>query len=303
MSRDSSSKYREAVESVLPDQAKKYAPLVLGRVKAHLGSLSRDDNYYHTLIAANALLTAWQKWQAERERYTEPQFLELAKWYVRGYLLNEDKTEISSQKIIKQDKEEQLHNDRQTREDEQREIQEAQARVLRGEPAAAPEPPRAVPHFELFHYRVQLLPIREQAFMLWLHYTGSVAAASKEMNLTRQAGNDIKRSAEKILEEYAARLENGETYSQLRQEAEAKRKPGRYDAFLQRVTAKINRQGTAYQAAPITDEDGGIYGYDTEDEEDVQDHRYDDWQHDLMVHEACYREDILGQSSYDERYG
>ena len=65
MRRDISSKYREVVESVLPDEAKKYAPLVLGRVKAHLGSLSQDENCYHTLIAANALLTAWQKWQAE----------------------------------------------------------------------------------------------------------------------------------------------------------------------------------------------------------------------------------------------
>ena len=303
MSRDSSSKYREVVESVLPDEAKKYAPLVLGRVKAHLGSLSRDENCYHTLIAANALLTAWQKWQAERERYSEAQFLELAKWYVRGYLLNEDKNDIAVQKSMKQGREERQRHERETKDEEQREIQEAQERALRGEPSAAPEPPRAVPHFDIFHYRVQLLPTREQAFMQWLHYTGTVAAASKEMNLTRQAGNDIKRSAEKILAEYAARLENGETYSQLRQEAEAKRKPGRYDAFLQRVTAKINRQGTAYQAAPIVDEEGEAYGYDPEDEEDVQDYRYDDWQHDLMVNEACYREDILGQSSYDERYG
>lgn len=302
MKQRSPDKYRDVVESILPDEAKKYAPLVLGRVKAHLGSLSRDENCYHTLIAANALLTAWQKWQAERDRYTEPQFLELAKWYVRGYLLNEDKDEISIQKIIKKDKEEQLHNDRQTKLDELREIQEAQARALRSEPASAPEPSREDPYFSIFRYRVQLLPTREQAFMQWLHYAGSVATASKEMNLTRQAGNDIKRSAEKILEEYAARLEKGETYSQLRQEAEAKRKPGRYDILLQQVIAKINRQDTAYQAAPILKEKNEAYSYDPEDEENI-DYQYDDWQYDLMVNEACYREDILGQSSYDERYG
>ena len=228
--------------------------------------------------------------------------MELAKCYVRGYLLNEDKNDIAVQKAMKQGREEQQH-ERETKEQEQWEIQEAQTRALRGEPSATPEPPRAVLHFDIFHYRVQLLPTREQAFMLWLHYTGSVAAASKEMNLTRQAGNDIKRSAEKVLEAFAARIESGETYSQIRQETEAKRKPGRYDAFLHQVTAKINRQDTAYQAAPIVDKNGEAYGYDPEEEEDVQDYRYDDWQHDLMVNEACYREDILGQSSYDERYG
>jgi hypothetical protein len=297
-------KYRDVAESILPDEAKKYAPLILGNVKAHLGSLSRDENCYHTIIGANALLKAWQKWQEKKEQYTEAQFLVLAKAYVHGYLQNDGDRDVASQKSAWQSSAALQQYEREEKEDEEREIREAQAKAARKEPvASAPEQPREDPYFSVFHYRVQLLPTREQAFMQWLHYAGSIAAASKEMNLTRQAGNDIKRSADKILEEYAARLENGETYSQLRQGVEAKRKPGRYDVFLQRVTAKINRQGTAYQAAPIVNAEGEEYGYDLGDEEGNHDYRHDDWQYDLMVNEACYREDILGQSRHDERHG
>lgn len=74
MKQRSPDKYRDVAENVLPDEAKKYAPLVLGRVKAHLGSSSRDGNCYHTVIGANALLKAWQKWQEKKEQYTEAQF-------------------------------------------------------------------------------------------------------------------------------------------------------------------------------------------------------------------------------------
>ncbi len=295
----SSDKYRNVVESILPDEAKKYAPLVLGRVKAHLGSLSRDDNCYHTVIGANALLKAWQKWQEKKGQYTEAQFLALAKAYVHGYLLNNEDHDITAEKSARHTKESIQRYEREDREDEKREIQEAQARAAKIKPSAAPEMPREDPYFSIFHYRVQLLPTREKAFMKWLHYTGSVAGASEKMNLTRQAGNDIKRSAEKILEGYAARLGNGEGYSRIRKEVEAKWKPSRYDVFLEAVTETENRWGSANQAVPIVDEDDEEYNPAPDDD----DWKSDDWQYDLMVNKACYREDMLGLSSYDDVHG
>lgn len=296
-------KYRDVVESILPDEAKKYAPLVLGRVKAHLGSLSRDDNCYHAVIGANALLKAWQKWQENKEQYKEAQFLALAKAYVHGYLLNHEDKDVAAQKFVAQTEKSLQQYEREEKEDEEREIREAQAKASRKEPVvAAPEPPREDPYFSIFYYRVRLLPTREQAFMKWLHYAGSVAEASKKMNLTRQAGNDIKRSAEKILTGYEARLAAGEFYSQLRREVDAQRKPGRYDTFLEAVTAMETHQRSAYRTAPTVDDDNEGYYFLPEEEEDSGT-RDDDWQYDLMVNEATYREDIMGGSSDDEMYG